>query len=113
MKRLTMIGAAALVLTGFAGAATGPSLRLVSVKPFVVGGRHFESRERVVVTLTVQRNRIVRRTTATTTGTFRVSFGDVSLGRCGSYTVRAAGLQGSVAILKRPPLPGCIPARAP
>jgi hypothetical protein len=113
MRRLVTVGAVALVFTGLAGAATGPSLRLVSLKPFAVGGRHFKAHERVIVTLTVQRTRTVRRATATATGTFRVSFGDVALGRCGSYTVRAAGLKGSVAILKRPPLPACIPARAP
>ena len=113
MIRFVALGIAGLALGAPGAASTGASLRLASVKPLVVKGSDFKGRERVVVTLTVQRHRVVRRVTATPAGSFTAGFGVVQLGRCPSFTVRAAGLEGSVAILRRLPLPACIPFKSP
>jgi hypothetical protein len=113
MRRVVAVAMVALGLTGVAGAATGPTLRLASAKPFVVSGSHFKARERVLVTLTVDRTRLERRARATLSGAFRVDFGTVTLGHCSGFTVRAVGSGGSGAVLKRPPLPACIPQRSP
>ena len=60
MKRLVIVGGAALLLAGAGNAATGPSLRLASTKPFVVKGAHFKAGERVLVTITIDRKRSSR-----------------------------------------------------
>jgi hypothetical protein len=109
VKQLIAIAALSLGLAASATAATAPSLRLGTMKPFVVEGRHFKPQERVLVTLTGVRPGAVRHSLATSTGTFRVSFGTVMLGHCSGFSVRAVGSGGSVASLKRPPLPGCMP----
>lgn len=113
MTKLVTVGVAALVLAGAGAASTGPSLRVVSTRPFVVQGSHFKPTERVVVTLTANRQRTVRRVTVTRSGTFGTSFGSVRLDRCSGYVVRAAGLGGSVALAKKLPLPACLPAKTP
>jgi hypothetical protein len=97
----------------YGGVTTSPSLRLLSSKPFVVQGKGFHKAERVRVTLVANGETQRRTTRASRTGVFQTDFGTVPLGRCGGFSVRAAGTKGSVAALKRPPLPGCIPARSP
>jgi hypothetical protein len=113
MRGVVAVAMVALGLTGVAGATTGPTLRLASAKPFVVSGIHFKARERVLLTLTVDRKRLERRARATFSGTFRVDFGTVTVGRCSGFTVRAVGSGGSGAVLKQPPLPACLPQRSP
>jgi hypothetical protein len=111
---MVILPLAALVLAPVAqGHATKASLRLLSSKPLVVQGKGFHAGERVRVTLAANSDTIRRRTTASRAGLFRTDFGSVSFGRCGGFSVRASGALGSVAVLKRPPLPGCIPARSP
>ncbi len=112
MKRLVIVGGAALLLAGAGSAATGPSLRLASTKPFVVKGAHFKAGERVLVTLTIDRKRSSRSARAVA-GSFTVSFGTVELDRCSSYVVRAIGGQGDGAVLRHLPLPMCAPAVSP
>jgi hypothetical protein len=113
MKRLVIVGGAALLLAGTGSAATGPSLRLASTKPFVVKGAHFKSGERVVVTLTVKHRRW-QRTARAVAGSFSVGFGAVSAGdRCSSYVVLALGSRGDGATLRHHPLPACAPAVSP
>jgi hypothetical protein len=99
----------ALALTGTGMASTAPSLRLVTMKPLVVSGRDFKPQERVLVKLNAGRTGGVRHAVASSTGAFRASFGPVTLGRCGGFAVRAIGSGGSVASLKRAPLPACMP----
>jgi hypothetical protein len=115
MRRLALIGGAALALAGLGNAATatGPSLRVASMKPFVVKGSHFRAREGVLVTLTVKRERSSRRVRTTTTGAFTADFGTVPVDRCSSFVVRAIGSSGDGTSLKHLPLPGCLPARSP
>jgi hypothetical protein len=103
---------AALTLAGVASAATRPALKLVSTNdPMIVKGTGFRAKERVRVTVKIASPASTWRRTATATrlGTFQATIGQVQLGRCGSFTVTAAGSKGSTAVLKRPPLPGCMP----
>ena len=69
-------------------------------------GTNFKAGERVRVTLVFRGNH-TRRAIASPTGTFTVSFGEVQLGHCGGFIVRAVGSRGSTALFKRP-LPACI-----
>ena len=111
--RLIATATLALALAGVASAGTGPTLRLASMKPLVVTGTHFKAHERVLVTLRTDTTQLMRHAKATPSGTFRVDFGTVTFGRCSGFTVRAVGSAGSGAVLKRPPLPGCLPRRWP
>jgi hypothetical protein len=109
VHRLAAIAVLALALAGTGTAATGASLRLATMKPLVVDGRQFKPQERVLLKLTAGRTGIVRHALASSTGTFRASFGPVTLGSCSGFAVRAIGSGGSVALLKRTPLPACMP----
>jgi len=113
MRRLIATAMVALGLAGVAGATTGPTLRLVKTKPFVVKGSHFKARERVLVALRTDKTRLLRHTRTTSIGTMSVDFGTVTFDRCSGFTIRATGSQGSVAVLRHPPLPACIPERSP
>ena len=105
---------AALTVASVAHArTTKPSLRLLSTEPLVVQGRSFRPAERVHVKLVANDETIRRRATASPAGLFRADFGTVPLGRCAGFSVRAVGSLGSVAVLKRLPLPACMPARNP
>jgi hypothetical protein len=100
--------AAALVLAGIGSAAVEctPTLQMTSRVPFAVQGLNFKAREHVTVSVlskTTKQKPVV----ATPTGTFRVVFDDVSVGRCGDFIIRARGARGSTALLKLP-LPACI-----
>ena len=100
----------ACVLVAAAGAATAsPTLSLVSRSPLVVRGTHFEALERVRVTV-YARTRLVKSVRASSTGSFRVGFGDVYVGRCSSLRAVAIGVSGRSAALKSLPVPGCLPA---
>jgi hypothetical protein len=119
LKYLTVLlvfGAAAalLAVTGAsAGAAPKPRLALVSTAPLTVRGRGFHTDERVRVLLRqASRATVVNRLRADRYGRFTTTFGGVSLGRCGGFSVVAIGRAGSRATLKRPQLPACMPARA-
>jgi hypothetical protein len=102
---------AALALATAASAATGPTLKLVSENdPMIVQGKGFRAKERVRLVVKVARPAVTWRRTATATrrGTFQAVVGLVQTGRCG-FNVRATGSHGSVATLKSPPLPACMP----
>jgi hypothetical protein len=108
-----LLAAAGLVIALAASAAAGrslsPRLRLVRPAPLTVSGQSFKPSERVRLVLSatqVSRKRTVR---ATSGGSFVASF-SITLGRCNGFTVRATGSGGSKALLKRPPLPACLPA---
>ena len=105
---LLLLGLALLVATpGLASSqpAARASLRLLDRDPFIVQGGGFRAHERVTVTLTAK-TRLVRRATARGTGTFTVSFGAVSIGRCDGFRLEASGNRGSRASLKLP-APAC------
>ena len=112
MRRLAVIGGAALVLAGLGDAATGPSLRLASIEPLVVKGSHFRAPERVRVTVLTRGEKVTKRV-RTTTGQFTVSFGTLDVDRCSSFAVRAVGSSGDSAVLKRLPPPMCAPLSNP
>ena len=95
-----------LVLTVPAAGAPSPrraSLQLVSLAPLVVGGKHFGAREPVLVNYFGggQVRRVVG-LRAKRNGDFSASF-DLRLDRCAAFTVRAAGLRGSRAVLQVEP----------
>ena len=99
------------VVAGVASAATRPAIRLVSASdPVIVTGTGFRAKERVQVTLKVAIPEATwrRSVVATRTGTFRAVIDATPSGRCG-LNLRATGSRGSVATLKRPPLPACMP----
>ena len=76
----------------------------------IVKGTGFRAKERVkiVVKVTTPAETWRRAAVATRTGSFRAVIGLVQPGRCG-YNIRATGSRGSVATLKLPPLPACMP----
>lgn len=95
---------AALVLA-LALPATGAvprraTLQLEATAPLVVSGRHFGAGESVLLTYVASdgTSRVVG-VRAARTGGFRAAF-PLRLGRCDSFTVRAAGLRGSRAVLQ-------------
>jgi hypothetical protein len=103
---------ATLLLAGVATAAPRkPLLKLVSTSdPMIVKGTGFKVKEKVRVTLTVPspKTTLKRNVVATRTGSFKAVMGLVQTGRCG-FNLRAVGSRGSVATLKSPPLPACMP----
>jgi hypothetical protein len=113
-KLLVAVLLASLAATVAAGAAARTSaaahLRLVHVRPLVIDGTGFRARERVRVVLRQSTAEMsTRETRATTAGSFSVTFTGVTLGRCGNFSVIAAGSAGSRATL-HVPLPACMPA---
>ena len=106
--RIAAIAVLTLLLAVPAGGSTTQgraSLTLNSLTPLVVGGTHFGARELVLVTyLGPNKARRVLGVRAKRNGDFSVSF-DVRLDNCSIFTVRAAGLRGSRAVLQVDP--GC------
>lgn len=105
---------AALLLVGAASGATlraKPTIRLVAANdPMIIKGTHFRAKEKVRLTVTVKTPQSVwhRNVVATRAGSFQAVIGLVPTGRCG-FNVRAVGSHKSVATLKLPPLPACMP----
>ena len=99
--------AAVLVLVLALPAVAAPpkraALKLESRSPLVVSGKHFGTREPVILTyLASDLTRRVRAVRSTRAGSFRRAF-DVRVGRCDAFTVRAVGLHGSRAVLQVDP----------
>jgi hypothetical protein len=87
---------------------------LVSTQPVVrVQGLSFRRHERVKVTV-VTSTRHVRHVTASSSGRFTVRFAGVHVGRCGGFSVTAAGSLGSIASahIQRPACMLVAPGRA-
>ncbi len=101
---IAMVGA--LALAAPAASANRPALHVRSLQPFSVRGSHFRSLERVTVTLD---GRWVKHAKADRYGRFVVTFGEVTIGRCDGYRVKAAGSRGTTAVLHPPP-PMCAPS---
>jgi hypothetical protein len=115
MKALALISVSALALVAQSAAAPtqAPSLGVARFNPLVVRGRHFSPAERVRVILSTPDFRKTRRTTAGDDGTFTVDFGNVHLGPCLRFGLRAVGSDGSRAVLTQHPLPACMPVSSP
>jgi hypothetical protein len=111
--RIVIVAVLVVLVAVAAQAAEPPSLRLAKLTPLVLQGQRFHHLERVTVTVTVGGEHMQRRVTATTAGGFTAAFGVVPVSRCSTLFARAIGARGAVATLKRPPLPGCMPARTP
>jgi hypothetical protein len=97
-------------------------LRLVDRDPLTIQGRAFKSRERVRVVASVPAadqtmtsgSELVRKTVrATVTGSFRVTFSEITVDRCSLVRVTSVGARGSMAVLKVLPSPMCTPALTP
>lgn len=87
------------------------SLTLESLAPLVVSGKHFGAREPVIMTyLAADLTRRVVGVRSNRNGSFRASFA-LRLDRCAVFTVRAAGLRGSRAVLQVEP--ACRKAKRP
>jgi hypothetical protein len=108
--------------TSSAGSAGKAYLRLVDRDPLTVQGRAFKPRERVRVIASVpdagqtmtSGSEIVRKTVrATVTGSFRVSFSEITVDRCSLVRVTSVGARGSMAVMKVLPSPMCAPAQSP
>ena len=104
--RVAFAAVLTLVLAVPAAGAPSPrraSLKLESLSPLVVSGKHFGAREPVLVTyLGADQAREVVGVRARRNGHFSASF-DRRLDRCAVFTVRAAGLRGSRAVLQVEP----------
>ena len=112
MRRLGLIAAAllAIVLVTAAGSSGQhrPVLTLHIKASIVVDGTHFRAHERVKVTSSTGASATVR---ANDKGAFGVTLHGVPIDRCSGLIVRARGSAGSLAVLRRPPLPECAPMR--
>ena len=103
--RIVAAAVLTLVLALPAPGAPAPrraSLQLVSTAPLVIGGRHFGMREAVLLTyVTPDLSRTVG-VRAKRDGSFQASF-ELRLDRCAVFTVRAAGVRGTRAVLQVEP----------
>jgi hypothetical protein len=112
VRKGVLLAIVALVLSGVASAAPKKAaIKLLSeTDPMIVRGSGFRAKEKVTIVVKVARPAVTWRRTAiaTRTGTFKATIGLVQVGRCG-FNVRATGTRGSVATLKSPPLPACMP----
>jgi hypothetical protein len=112
--RVAAVAVLMLVLAVPAPGASSPrraALKLGSLAPLTVGGKHFGAREPVLVTyLAADETRRVVGVRSKRDGSFEASF-DLRLDRCSAFTIRAAGLRGSRALLQFEP--ACKKGRGP
>lgn len=100
---------AALALAPSAGAADGPTLRVVATTPLVLAGRGFGAGETVRVTVATGYGARVQRVVAVRGG-FKVTFRALPAAGCGApYLARAVGARGSRAVLALGKPAFCIP----
>jgi hypothetical protein len=106
-RPVTCVAVAAVLLATPAGAQAA-RLALAGSRPVAVRGSGFHHREHV--RLTVRQSdgrRLVRRVTASRSGTFKLTFPSASP-PCGSWSASATGSLGSRAILAGMNFPDCI-----
>ncbi len=85
-----------------------PTLALAQSQPLVLVGRNFGPAEAVALTVPARKtSRITLR--ADRRGSFSLTLRTIAVSRCSGFTVTAIGSRGSRAILKRLPLPACMP----
>jgi hypothetical protein len=109
---LVLLAAAGIAASTADGTSQKQTLRLVDRDPIALQGNGFRPRERVRVTVSAP---MVERkfTRATASGSFRVTFLEVSATRCDIVRAVAVGGAGSRAVLKYLPAPACMPMRTP
>jgi hypothetical protein len=112
MLLLLTLVATALAGPGSAGTTQTAKLRLLAVNPLTVAGTGFHARERARITATSAGRTQAVRVTATGTGSFRVTFKEVTPSRCDTIRVVAVGRGGTSVVLKRLPAPACISERS-
>lgn len=97
VRNITWFVGAALVLATTASAASPrPAGKIADLTPLTVSGTGFKPSERVAVYVELRGDTRIRKTRASETGRFSVSFTGVSLGRCGNEVeIRLVGSQGS------------------
>lgn len=115
VKGVVVAALATLAVVAPAGASPSSkaALKLVTSRPLVVEGASFKGAERVRLTLTTSTEVVHHRVVASRAGAFRSNFGTVTFGRCGGFTVRAVGSRGTTVLLRKLPLPACMPERSP
>ena len=99
--RTTVASLAALALVAGASAAevqTRPSLGVIDLQPLTIRGKAFAPEERVLVRVAKSGRAWVRRALVSDAGTFRIRF-PVAVERCESFTARASGSSGTLAVL--------------
>jgi hypothetical protein len=101
----------AAVFASSAAAASAPKVTLVDRAPVVLRGTSFKPYERIRLRTVMVGELTTRIVHATRTGSFRVSFTNVTLGACAAYSVRAIGDRGSRALLRL--VPECAPGPTP
>jgi hypothetical protein len=107
LRRALVIGAASLALSGTAtAAAPRPMLSVAGRHTLKVTGRYFHAGERIRVRLSPAGHDPIKRTRASGSGTFTVTYHDVPVGPCDGYSILATGSDGSRAMLMRRP-PEC------
>jgi hypothetical protein len=102
VKRIVLFGVVLLALLPVAaGAARVPaSVRVTTMKPFIVNGKHFKRGEKVRV-ITQLRGKHVRVVKAGRKGGFTARFLRLKVTFCSGYYVRAVGNKGSRAYVRR------------
>lgn len=91
-------GIATLAIGSGAGAATGPSLRVVQERPLVVTGARFKAHEAVRVTVRAGTRTLTRDTHAGPRGGFTVTFRGVKINFCaGPLSILARGTASGIA----------------
>jgi hypothetical protein len=102
------LAAALLIAANGSSAKQRPALALHVKASIVIDGSHFKSHERVKVVASSGGSATVR---ASSRGAFSVTLHGAPVDRCSGLVVRARGSAGSVAMIRRPPLPECAPMR--
>lgn len=127
MRRMTALIVFVACLAAAASTSAGVErkavLRLMDRDPLTVRGEGFKARERVRVEAQVLHSaqktsttadepaqRVVR---ASTTGTFRVVFTQITVDRCNTVRVVAIRRSGGEVVMKILPAPMCMPMRSP
>jgi hypothetical protein len=102
------LAAALLIAATGSFAKQRPALALHFKASVVVDGSHFKAHERVKVMASSGGSATIR---ASSSGAFSVTLHGAPVDRCSGLVVRARGSAGSVAMIRRPPLPACAPMR--
>ena len=105
MRRAIVIALVGLgLLAATALGASRARLTFTKAAPVTVHGAGFHRHEHVRVTVRQPMAQSTKRMTATSSGTFTVSFPNVKVKACQSLSVIAAGSDGSHAVLVRRPV---------
>jgi hypothetical protein len=108
---IALIAASGIAVSSASGTSQKRTLRIVDRDPVALRGEGFRPRERVRVTLSapVAARKFTR---ASASGSFRVTFFQVSATRCDMIRVVVVGGAGS-RVVKLLPAPACMPLRSP